>query len=277
MQLHRFSQVQPFLDRAESWLLSAEAENNLLLGITKRLLRGDHGFEDPIYLATVETKGAVSGCAIRTPPFELALTQMPEAAIPLLLRDLVDVYPSLSDVFGPEMIAARFAKLWTKEFGGTPKLHGKERLYSLERVVPPSSPPSGLLRLAEHKELELVVNWHARFCEEQGLPDRGLKHRAEQLVKEGSLFLWEDGIPRSTAAIVAETHRGARVGYVYTPQPFRGHGYASICVAQLSQRLLEQGRRFCCLYADLANPTSNSIYKRLGYESVCDVAYFKFV
>ncbi len=277
MQLHRFSQVQPFLDRAEPWLLSAEAENNLLLGITKRLLRGDHGFEDPIYLATVETKSEVCGCAIRTPPFEVALTRMPEAAIPLLLRDLEDVYSSLPDVFGPEMIAARFAKLWTKEFGGTPKLHGKERLYSLERVVPPSSPPSGLLRLAEHKELELVVNWHARFCEEQGLPDRGLKHRTEQLVREGSLFLWEDGEPTSMAAKVAETPTGARIGYVYTPPTFRRCGYASICVAELSQLLLNQGRSFCCLFADLANPTSNSIYERLGYEPVCDLAYFIFV
>ena len=89
MKVHRFSQVQPFLDRAEPWLLSAETENNVFLGVTRRLLSGNHDFKDPIYLATVETKSEVCGCAIRTPPLELGLTQMPEAAIPLLLRDLL--------------------------------------------------------------------------------------------------------------------------------------------------------------------------------------------
>ena len=277
MQLHRFSQVQPFLDRAELWLLSAEAENNLFLGITRRLLRGDHEFEDPIYLATVESKGALSGCAIRTPPFELGLTQMPEAAIPLLLRDVVDVYSSLSGVLGPELIATRFAQLWTKEFGGTRKLISQLRTYSLEKVIHPSSPAPGLFRRAEQKDLELLVNWHGRFLEETELPVGASKHRIEQLVKEGSFYLWEDGEIRSMAATPAETPTGARVGYVYTPPLFRGRGYASICVAQLSQLLLDQGRRFCCLFADLANPASNSIYERLGYEPVCDVAHFNFV
>ncbi len=277
MQLHRFSQVQPFLDRAEPWLLSAEAENNLVLGITRRLLRGDHGFEDPIYLATVETQGEVSGCAIRTPPFELALTQMPEAAIPLLLEDLVDVYPSLSGVSGPEFIATRFAERWTKEFGSTPRRHSRQRIYFLERVIHPSSPPSGSFRGVTQEDLELVMDWNAGFYEDTGIPDRASKQRAEQLVKEGSLFLWEDGEPKSMASKVAETPTGARIGYVYTPPTFRRCGYASICVAELSQLLLNQGLSFCCLFADLANPTSNSIYERLGYEPVCDVAYFLFV
>ena len=40
--------------------------------------------------------------------------------------------------------------------------------------------------------------------------------------------------------------------------------------AAVSQLLLEQGHRFCFLYTDLANPTSNSIYSRIGYEPVCD-------
>jgi len=277
MQLHRFSQVQPFLDRAEPWLLSAEIENNVVLGVTRGLLSRDHEFKDPIYLATVETQGEVSGCAIRTPPFELAFTQMPEVAIPLLLRDLVDVYPSLSGVLGPELIATRFAKLWTKEFGGTLKLQCQERLYSLERVVHPSSPPPGLFRHATQKDLELVMDWNVGFYEDTGIPDRASKHRTAQLVKDGSLFLWEDGEPRSMAAKVAESPTGARIGYVYTPPTFRKCGYASICVAELSQLLLNQGRNFCCLFADLANPTSNSIYERLGYKPVSDVAYFLFV
>jgi predicted GNAT family acetyltransferase len=48
-------------------------------------------------------------------------------------------------------------------------------------------------------------------------------------------------------------------------------------VAALSRRLLDEGRRFCMLYTNLANATSNRIYRRIGYEPVCDVAEFRFL
>ena len=36
------------------------------------------------------------------------------------------------------------------------------------------------------------------------------------------------------------------------------------------------GRRFCFLFTDLANPTSNKIYQAIGYEPVCDVDQYGF-
>ena len=51
---------------------------------------------------------------------------------------------------------------------------------------------------------------------------------------------------------------------------FRGRGYASNCVAALTQKMLDQGRKFCFLYTDLSNPTSNKIYQQIGYRPVCD-------
>ena len=42
-------------------------------------------------------------------------------------------------------------------------------------------------------------------------------------------------------------------------------------VAALSQKELDGGARFCVLYTDLRNPTSNGIYPRVGYRPLCDV------
>jgi hypothetical protein len=42
-------------------------------------------------------------------------------------------------------------------------------------------------------------------------------------------------------------------------------GHASALVAALSQRMLDTGKKFCFLNTDLANPTSNDIYRKLGY------------
>ena len=48
-------------------------------------------------------------------------------------------------------------------------------------------------------------------------------------------------------------------------------------VGELTRRLLQQGNRFCFLFTDLANRTSNSIYQRLGYRAVCDTASYAFM
>ncbi len=67
-----------------------------------------------------------------------------------------------------------------------------------------------------------------------------------------------------------------RVGPVYTPPELRGRGYASAITAAATQRILASGRRFCFLYTDLANPTSNSIYQQIGYRPVTDITIWRF-
>lgn len=67
-----------------------------------------------------------------------------------------------------------------------------------------------------------------------------------------------------------------RVAPVYTPPELRGRGYASACVAAVTQAQFDRGRRFCFLFTDLANPTPNEIYQAIGYEPVCDVDEYRF-
>jgi predicted GNAT family acetyltransferase len=67
-----------------------------------------------------------------------------------------------------------------------------------------------------------------------------------------------------------------RVGPVYTPPDVRGHGYASAATVAVSQAALEAGLREVVLYTDLANPTSNALYQRLGYHPVEDRVMLSF-
>jgi predicted GNAT family acetyltransferase len=61
-----------------------------------------------------------------------------------------------------------------------------------------------------------------------------------------------------------------RVGPVWTPPDLRGRGYASALVAATTALALERGARRCMLFADVANATSNAIYRRIGFERVAD-------
>ncbi len=277
LRVIRFDDVDSFLERAEGWLRQAEAENNLILGVAHQVRRGDHPFEEPIYLAAVVENESIVTCAFRTPPFKLGLTRAPESAIPRLVRDVREVYGSLPGVLGPEPAAVQFADLWTLEFGGEWERGMRQGIYALEEVISPSKPAPGGLRLATDADLPLVLDWAEAMIRFAGVPAGSLERLTRSLVRSESMFFWEDGEPRSMAGVTGNTPNGARIAFVYTPEELRGRGYASSCVAALSQRMLDQGRRFCFLYADLSNPTSNSIYQRIGYRHVRDALEIRFI
>ena len=89
--------------------------------------------------------------------------------------------------------------------------------------------------------------------------------------------LWEaDGRPVSLVVAGSRTPNGRRIGPVYTPPAQRGRGYAGALTAAASQDQLDRGAAFCFLFTDLANPTSNAIYRRIGYEPVTDVDQYRF-
>ncbi len=142
--------------------------------------------------------------------------------------------------------------------------------------------------MATANDRELAVRWVVAFADEalhEGGPGRD---RAEVMFDHrlssptSGILLWEDGgEPQSLAGWGGATPNGIRVGPVYTPPELRGRGYATALSAELSQRLLdgrlfEGGRRFCFLYTDLANPTSNAIYERIGYRRVAESAEIVF-
>lgn len=271
LSVRRFEDPAAFRRRAEPWLLRREAEHNLLLGLLRTLETSPELFEPPIYLAAVERDGEVVGCAFRTPPFKLGLTRMPEAAVPGLVADVAAVYAELPAVMGPRLQALRFAGIWCARAGGEPQEGMRQRIFQLDEVVPPADPAPGVLRVAGEDDLELVTRWMEAFAEDAAVTMPAARRLARERVRNGVVFLWEEGEPVSMAAYGGETPNGMRIGFVYTPAPARGRGYATACVAALSRRTLDAGKRFCFLYTDLANPTSNRIYERIGYRPVADV------
>jgi predicted GNAT family acetyltransferase len=90
------------------------------------------------------------------------------------------------------------------------------------------------------------------------------------------MWVWDDGGVTSLCGFGSPTPSGIRVGPVYTPPERRGRGYATALTAATSAHLLASGRRFCFLYTDMANPTSNAIYRRIGYRLVCGSAQIAF-
>ena len=97
-------------------------------------------------------------------------------------------------------------------------------------------------------------------------------------IEKKKLYIMEDnGIPVTMAQMNREMQTVCGVSQVYTPPYFRGKGYASSCVAEVSRLILNRGFTKCVLYTDLANPTSNSIYMKIGYKPICDSSDIRFI
>jgi uncharacterized protein len=265
----RHGGARSFLDRAQSWLVRHEAENNLILSIAAQLAKTP---KDDAYFATIEANGGVVGCAFRTPPHKLGVTRMPIEAAHVLAGHVTSVFDSTSGVLGPEDVAREVARAIAARSGGKVEQAGKSRIYELTKVVPLPNPPRGKMRAAQPGDAELLIEWLERFASEthHGRDDARTYMHAH--LGNRTVFVWDDDGPKASAVWAGMTPHGVRVGFVFTPADHRGRGYASALTAAASQRALDSGYEFCCLYTDLANPTSNSIYQKIGYTPVCDVS-----
>jgi GNAT superfamily N-acetyltransferase len=286
IRIHPYADVRAFLDRAERWLLRSEQRYGLLLGIAYQVLGGAHRYRPPLFWATIEDDSAggesaaseatLVGCAFRTPPHSVGVTQLPAGAIEPLVAGLRATYLNLPGVAGPEPTATAFATAWTARFGGEWWLEQRQRLHSLDRVTFPSAPAAGALRPALAPDVAVARAWMAGFIRDTGVRHVGAD-AAERLIEQRRLHLWVDGEPRCMVGAVRDTPNTAGLGAVYTPPPFRNRGYASVAVATLSSQLIDSGRRSCFLYTDLANPGSNAVYARIGYAPVDDVVEIKIL
>jgi GNAT superfamily N-acetyltransferase len=281
IRIHKYPDARAFLERAEPWLLREEQRYGLLLGVAYQVLSGSHRYRPPLYWATIEDdslaeQGAAAadttliGCAFRTPPHQVGVTGLPAAAIGPLVASLRESYLNLPGVAGPEATATAFAEAWTANFGGKWWVEQRQRLHSCRRVTFPDEPAPGALRRAFAADVPVARAWMAGFIHDTKARHVGADS-AERLIEQQRLFLWVDGEPRCMVGAVRDTPNTTGVSAVYTARPFRKRGYASIAVATLSQQLLDAGRASCFLYTDAANPASNAVYRRVGYEPIDDV------
>lgn len=279
VQLRRCHDVEEFLGRSETFLVRHEARHALLLGICADLRRRP----DPAgYLAVVEgSDGAVVAAALRTPPRNLVLSLFHDEvpAVAELVAADADQPPG---VVGPPDESRAVAAAWSRRSGRQVRHTLSLGLFAADAgTLAPPPRASGGLRQAGAPDRDLLATWAAAFARDAfGHEAPG---GAEALIDGalqpgwGGLVLWEDGgRPVSLAGFTGRTPNGIRVVQVYTPPAERRRGYATALVAELTRRLLSGGRRFVFLTTDLANPTSNQIYRRIGYRKAGEAAEWRF-
>lgn len=136
------------------------------------------------------------------------------------------------------------------------------------------------LRPATLDDLDLLAHWVRDFLlyiEELG-GGNDYRGKARRLIEGKKLYVFErDGRPVTMVGSTRHIGGVACVNHVFTPENFRGRGYATLAVAAFSEHLL-QSANACVLFADKANPASNAVYQKIGYridgeDGVCEIDY----
>jgi predicted GNAT family acetyltransferase len=259
------------LKEAGSFLASEPVLHNLIL----TLLHARVTHPEPGRYWIAKRGDTVAGVVLQSPlTIAATLTPMSPDAAAAAADAIAESGVSLPGISGDAATAARFAGQWTERVKSAAVPFQGLRLYEmLEAGNRPDA--RGALRRGTPQDRELVVEWARRFHVEAGEGHGLPSGMIDRWLADGNLWLWDDGVPVCMTVLRDAVEGVVRIAPVFTPVEQRRRGYAAACVHDLSQQILSQGQR-AILYTDLGNPTSNSVYRRIGFRAVAEGLRYRF-
>jgi predicted GNAT family acetyltransferase len=282
-----FSDAEAYYSDIERFLTADEVTNSLVLGVARNLTR--HLIprrRHPPLMMSVKKDSETVLVAMMPANHKMLLAGNDDGeAVNTLVRELIDRRTSIPSILGPADLVARFSRLWAEVTMDDLIPGMQQRLYKASSVTHAAHWPDGRLIVAPLKDRELFSQWVLDFQTEALPGEAGDLETAriivDRLIGNNDLYAWQmklNGEEHSVsmAAKARPTTRGIAINLVYTPPVYRRQGYASACVAHLTELLLASGWEFCTLFTDRTNETSNHIYQTIGYEPITDFDEFRF-
>jgi len=273
--------VDDFLARAGDFLRSRPALHTMALTVTERLRTleptGD-GTSAPVF-GRLEQAGQVRATFYRFPSRGLSVTSLTPEQADMLAAQLAFLGYSLPSVSADGTTAAAFAEAWQRHTGATPMLRVRLHLHRLSALIPPKPAPAGQGRLAGERDREHLIRWCREFAADVGEAitiDAATWARSRFAEKRYTFWQTPDGTPVSMAGVNPMVAGQVRVDPVYTPAQLRGRGYAGAVTVEVSRAALASGATDIVLFTSAANPTSNALYRRIGFVPIADWAGYDF-
>lgn len=261
----------PVLEEAGELLGCDPVRHNVIL----TLLHARVAYPAPGRYWVVSGDEEPEGVVFQSPlDFVATITPMSFTAVAAAVDGVAEAGVRLPGVNGEAGAAARFAGQWTERLGTAAFPDQGQRIYEVERADAPTGVP-GSLRPAEAGDRDRLVEWMQGFQADTGETGTDAALLVDLRLPVGHFWVWDDDGPVSLAALTPPVAGVVRVQAVYTPPERRRRGYAAACVAAVSEAVLANGDR-CILYTDLGNPTSNRVYRSIGYQAVAEALRYRF-
>ena len=277
VQFELYVSTEKFINLVEPFLLYKEAEHNIILSLLLKIKKGAIPAETCL-MSTVVKNEQVLLAFLQIPSNNLIIGTTDftnEAAIQFAVTKMYELGMWFPSVIASKPTIGIFVSKWQSIYNRMPRLAMDQGIYELKKTKQLML-SSGLMRLAKGSEVYLIGHWmdeFSRVTPKNPTLEQCLE-RAMSTINEEKIYVWEVcGEPVSMVMKNRETRNGVVVSWVYTPKEKRGNGYATSLVHQFSEMLLRE-YKFCFLYTDLNFPTSNKIYKKIGYKLVCESAMY---
>jgi hypothetical protein len=252
-----------FLKHNLEFLMSDEIKNGLIIGIARRFNDDESHFvssiiEDRILLGVLAGKNLI-----------ISANTLESDVYKELVRHMLEVpYPG---IVSEKETALIYNKVYKELTGKEMYIDMNQRIYSCKKIISETK-IKGKIRLANDRDFEGLKHWSNGFIQEvEGkIPIEESNKTLRRLLDGQTLYVLEDdNILLSMASRTRPTEKCETISYVYTPLNLRRQGYATMLVENLT-RLILKDKETVTLYTDLSNPTSNSIYLKIGYKPYCD-------
>jgi len=267
--------------RVSAFLLGQKELNNVFLGVIQ--IAGRDGRQ--AFFFHVLENDEVLVAAIHTPPNYLLFAApivKPELSLDFVVEKLAEMNYKLDGILCYQPHAQSFAEKWTKKFGFKPHLRMRQRLHLLKKVQwerLTNRATGGFLKAVSADDTSTIdkcVLWHMAFLKDidaidaKTITEASARKGLMTMIDANRLFVWQTETEvLSMIAFKPTPPDSCRVVQVYTPPQNRQKGYATAMTAAFSEYLMTTRKYSCCLIVtDLANPISNSVYAKVGYEPI---------
>jgi predicted GNAT family acetyltransferase len=285
MKVELIESVDEFIAASTAFRAAHTLRTNVIGSVALAVSTGRTTYDDYRWWIVRSDNNEVVGVAMRTSPFNMIIAPMPIEAARALGRSVGQIDDALPGLAGSRDMVDAFVEGYVESKSpGSARVLAEERrdlLYELEELITPDV--EGLGRPARTEEIEALTEMFAQFWREvEGAPlsRADARNGVKKAVTDGSLFCWEMAddivaIAGHAPIITTEAVAIGRIGPVFTRPEFRRRGFGSAVTAHVTRQLIENGAR-AMLFTDAANPTSNDIYRAIGYRLVDEVIQMHF-
>jgi GNAT superfamily N-acetyltransferase len=270
-------ELEVYAGKAWDLLTRDPAQQTVALSVIESTRAGRTWGDAPLF-GVYEDGGGVTGAVSLTPPFELLLCVVPADAVEDLAAALREHGADVPGVNGEPELVRRFAAAWTDGTGLPSRVGMRQWLYALGALAPPDPAPAGRARPATPDETGLAIGFIDAFQAEAGAHGTDAGEYVRTTMAAGRLWMWEDEDGR-TAAMAGRTATSAgvaRIAPVYTPPEHRRRGYGAAVTAACTADALARDADHVVLFTDRTNATSNSVYRRIGFEPIGERDVIRF-
>lgn len=282
MTVELLASAEEFLLRTRLFRASDAFRTNILGSVAMAVADGSITYDDYLWWVASDEQGQVIGAAMRTAPHGMVLSPMPAQAVRELAVAVCTHDDLLPGVSGPVSVVEEFIEQYkgTSSEGSVrnSSIEEEHLLYALKELTVP--PVKGEMISAVPEDFDLIRSWYVNFGQDTGVFMPNPEGSIHAGMRRGSYRFWlinGEKVSMAGHAPLVDTPTGliARIGPVYTPPAYRHNGFAGALTAALSQELLARGAKVM-LYTDAKNPTSNSIYQKIGFELIDKNIQFTF-